>query len=189
MDATATPSSPGAPARRSTGPRDENRVQPLTTTFRLGGVDVARTSSKELHRLLAEAPRATTCRGARARRTARAPRRRAHEPTRVSGVDATDPWQLSAAEQEGRRQVQEYVRFLRDRVPGYEEAYLLGTSVWIGVRETRRLHGRYVLTRDDVLSARDFDSPDDPHSSPGGAGHRPRGGAPARRAGADVAIT
>src|SRR5262249_47619730 len=44
-----------------------------------------------------------------------------------------------------------------EQVPGYEHAYLLGTSVWIGVRETRRLHGRYVLTRDDVLAARDFD--------------------------------
>ena len=77
--------------------------------------------------------------------------------TRVSDVDATDPWQLSTAEQEGRRQVKEYVRFLVDRVPGYEHAYLLGSSVWIGVRETRRLVGRYLLTRDDVLAARDFD--------------------------------
>jgi hypothetical protein len=76
--------------------------------------------------------------------------------TRVAGVDATDPWQLSAAEQEGRRQVEEYVRFLVAEVPGYEHAYLIGSSVWIGVRETRRLRGRYVLTRDDVLAARDF---------------------------------
>jgi hypothetical protein len=52
--------------------------------------------------------------------------------------------------------VQEYVRFLVDRIPGYEDAYLLGSSVWIGVRETRRLRGRHVLTREDVLAARDF---------------------------------
>ena len=45
--------------------------------------------------------------------------------TRVSGVDPTDPWQLSAAEAEGRRQVAEYVRFLVNEVPGYEDAYLL----------------------------------------------------------------
>ena len=57
----------------------------------------------------------------------------------------------------GRKQAAEYARFLRDRVPGYEEAYLLGTSAWIGARETRRLVGEYVLTRDDVVSARQFD--------------------------------
>ncbi len=36
-------------------PGDENRVQPLTATFRLGGVEVTRTQSKELHRLMAQA--------------------------------------------------------------------------------------------------------------------------------------
>jgi FAD dependent oxidoreductase len=141
-------------------PGKENRVQPLTTTFRLGGVDVARTSSQELHRLMAEA--ADSGRYGLPRREGSSHRTMlpgvVHTNlTRVSDVDATDPWQLSAAEQEGRRQVGEYVRFLVAEVPGYEHAYLLGTSVWIGVRETRRLRGRYVLTRDDVLSARDFD--------------------------------
>ena len=141
-------------------PGEENRTQPLTTTFRLGGVDVARTSTQELHRLMAEA--AESGRYELPRREGSS--HRTVVPgvvhtnlTRVAGVDATDPWQLSAAEQEGRRQVEEYVRFLVEQVPGYENAYLLGTSVWIGIRETRRLHGRYVLTRDDVLAARDFD--------------------------------
>ena len=140
-------------------PGDENRVQPLTATFRLGGVDPGRTPSKELHRLMAEAAEAGDYVLPRHEGSS-------HRTvldgvvhtnlTRVLGVDATDPWQLSHAEQEGRRQVQEYVRFLVDRVPGYEHAYLLSSSVWIGVRETRRLRGRAVLTRDDVLAARDF---------------------------------
>ena len=38
--------------------------------------------------------------------------------TRIPNVDATDPEQLTRAEVEGRRQVREYHRFLRDRVPG-----------------------------------------------------------------------
>ena len=38
--------------------------------------------------------------------------------TRIPGVDATDPEALTRAEVEGRRQVREYHRFLRDRVPG-----------------------------------------------------------------------
>ena len=57
----------------------------------------------------------------------------------------------------GRRQALEYARFLRDRVPGYEEAALVWLSSQIGVRETRRVYGDYRLTREDVLGARRFD--------------------------------
>ena len=77
--------------------------------------------------------------------------------TRVAGVDGTDPHALSRAEMEGRRQALEYMRFLRDKVPGYEHAELGGFSVNIGVRETRRIQGEYWITREDVLSARKFD--------------------------------
>jgi hypothetical protein len=72
-------------------------------------------------------------------------------------VNATDPWFLTAAEIEGRRQALEYIRFLRDRVPGYERAALVALGTQIGVRETRRVYGDYRLTRDDVLSARHFE--------------------------------
>jgi hypothetical protein len=36
--------------------------------------------------------------------------------TRVNDVNPLDPWELSAAERLGRRQVREYTRFLRSRV-------------------------------------------------------------------------
>jgi ribulose 1,5-bisphosphate synthetase/thiazole synthase len=77
--------------------------------------------------------------------------------TRVADVDATDPVALTAAEIEGRRQTLEYVRFLKEYVPGYENAELSMFSEPIGVRETRRVYGRYRLTRDDCLSARKFE--------------------------------
>jgi hypothetical protein len=136
------------------------RLQPLTATFRMMDVEVGATTTKELHRLIGKA----ADEGAY-----RLPRRegsihRTMLPgvvhtnlTRVSGVDPTDPFELSAAETEGRRQVHEYARFLVDRVPGYEKASLVSTADRIGVRESRRLLGRYVLTREDVMSARDFD--------------------------------
>jgi hypothetical protein len=57
---------------------------------------------------------------------------------------------------EGRKQAMEYVRFLRERIPGYEQAYLINFSTQIGIRETRRVYGDYRLTREDVLSARHF---------------------------------
>jgi hypothetical protein len=71
-------------------------------------------------------------------------------------VDATDPEQLTRAEVEGRRQVVEYHRFLRDRVPGFERSVIVATSPAIGVRESRRVHGDVRLTREDVLGGRRF---------------------------------
>ncbi len=76
--------------------------------------------------------------------------------TRIPNVDATDPGQLTRAEVDGRRQVAEYHRFLRDRVPGFGRSVVVATSPAIGVRESRRVHGDHRLTRDDVLSGRRF---------------------------------
>jgi ribulose 1,5-bisphosphate synthetase/thiazole synthase len=77
--------------------------------------------------------------------------------TRVANVDATDIVATSAAETEGRRQAQEYTRFLRDKVPGFEGAYLVKTGCHIGVRETRRIIGDYVLQKEDVLKGKRFE--------------------------------
>src|SRR6185436_17598590 len=73
-----------------------------------------------------------------------------------SAVDGTDARSLSAAEAEGRRQAIEYLRFLRERVPGFERAYVLDLAPQVGIRETRRLVGRHVLTRAEVLGCADF---------------------------------
>ncbi len=136
-------------------------AQSLTTTFKVINVDVAKATAfpkKELWALMAQA----------AQEGYRLPRREGSSHitplegvmvtnmTRVAGVNATDPEALSRAEAEGRRQALEYMRFLRDRVPGYERAELGGLAVNIGVRETRRIRGDYWLTKDDVLAARKF---------------------------------
>jgi hypothetical protein len=47
-------------------------------------------------------------------------------------------------------------RFLRGRVPGFEEAYVAQSGVQVGVRETRRIVGEYRLTGEDILNAREF---------------------------------
>ncbi|MDR7481479.1 MAG: FAD-dependent oxidoreductase [Armatimonadota bacterium] len=64
---------------------------------------------------------------------------------------------LARAEVEGRQQAYFVAEFLRRHVPGFAAAYLLETPAQIGVRETRRVLGDYVLTADDVLGARKFD--------------------------------
>lgn len=147
-------------------------AQTLTTTFRMTGVDVAhrkRAGKDEVHRLMAEAaasgeydlPRRegsdhiTPVQGM----TATIMTRLGSYTRRPDGsvVNATDPELLSHAEIAGRRQALEYVRFLRDKVPGYENAQLASFGTQIGIRETRRVYGDYRLTREDVLAARQFD--------------------------------
>jgi hypothetical protein len=125
-------------------------------------------AKEELHRLMREAaaggaydlPRrdgsdhVTPVEGMTATIMTRVPSTRRHGG-RV--VNATDPGLLTEAEMAGRRQALEYVRFLVDKVPGYERARLVGLGTQIGVRETRRVYGDARLTADDVLSARQFD--------------------------------
>jgi glycine/D-amino acid oxidase-like deaminating enzyme len=150
---------------------DIEPAQTLTTTFRMVNVDHARRGSitkDELHALMADAaesgdydlPRRegsdhiTPVDGMTATIMTRV------EHVRRGGdavINATDPDVLTAAEMEGRRQANEYARFLIERVPGYEHASLAALSTQIGLRETRRVYGDYRLTRDDVLAARQFD--------------------------------
>jgi hypothetical protein len=76
--------------------------------------------------------------------------------TRVGGL-GIDPWEITRAEWVARHQMREIVRFLRTRVPGFEQSYNAQSGSTIGVRETRRILGDYCLTGQDVLAARKFD--------------------------------
>jgi 2-polyprenyl-6-methoxyphenol hydroxylase-like FAD-dependent oxidoreductase len=145
------------------GPNEGGPVQSSTTTFKLINVDVDRAKQvkkDELHQRMQAAIEAGDY---------HLPRKEgsvhitplagvmATNMTRVGDVDATDPVQLTNAEIEGRRQALECFRFLRDKMPGYENAALGGLSTQIGVRESRRIFGEYRLTRSDVINARKFD--------------------------------
>ena len=77
--------------------------------------------------------------------------------TRVTNIDPLDPDDLTRAEIEARHQVMELLRFFRERVPGFEQARIAATGTQVGIRESRRIVGRYTLTADDVLHARKFD--------------------------------
>jgi glycine/D-amino acid oxidase-like deaminating enzyme len=74
-----------------------------------------------------------------------------------NAVDGTDAQALSAGEVEGRRQMRDFLAFLKARAPGFENAYLLDIPPQIGIRETRRVTGDYVLTEQDVDGCVDFD--------------------------------
>jgi hypothetical protein len=76
---------------------------------------------------------------------------------RVTVQDPTDPVQLAAAEQEGRRQIEEGIRFFRKYIPGLRNVELVQVARQIGVRESRQIVGLYTLTSDDILTCRQFE--------------------------------
>ena len=75
--------------------------------------------------------------------------------TRVEhGSRSPDPLsveEMTAAEIEGRRQVRLYEKIFRRFVPGFEKAFVADAGSQVGVRESRRIRGRHVLTADEVL--------------------------------------
>jgi len=70
--------------------------------------------------------------------------------TRIPKHSAVDPFELTAAEIEGRKQVQEVLHFLRNYIPGFEHCQLAFSGPNIGIRESRKIDGVYKLTAEDL---------------------------------------
>jgi FAD dependent oxidoreductase len=71
-------------------------------------------------------------------------------------LDAGDASELTLGEMLGREQAEQCARFLQAHMPGFAQAFISDTAPRLGVRETRRIRGRYRLAEDDVLGGRKF---------------------------------
>jgi len=71
--------------------------------------------------------------------------------------DVTRPAYQSRVLSDGRRAILRLFRFMKKDFPGFEIAFLSRTAVLLGIRETRRIRGEYVLTGRDILSYKKFD--------------------------------
>ncbi len=96
--------------------------------------------------------------------------------SRISGMDSTIPEELSKAEMIGMEQVYKLSRFMKKYVEGCKDSHVISIAPFVGVRESRRIIGKYVLTREDILEGRKFEDailragyPIDIHE-PGGSG-------------------
>lgn len=88
------------------------------------------------------------------------------------GLDGTDEVSITQALVDSRRRIPEYEAYYRQFVPGYENATLQFTAPSLGVRETRRILGDYVLSVEDFKKQAVFEDeigryayPVDLHSS------------------------
>jgi len=77
--------------------------------------------------------------------------------THVIHVDSTKAEDLTRATIEARKQVWESLQVYRKYVPGFENAFMVSTPNTIGLRESRRILGEYVLTEEDVKNQATFD--------------------------------
>ncbi|MFH1378195.1 MAG: FAD-dependent oxidoreductase [Planctomycetota bacterium] len=72
-------------------------------------------------------------------------------------VDNTDPVSLSKAHIQGRKMAAQYRDALAEYMPGaFGAGFLAATGTLMGIRETRRIVGDYVLTKDDYVARRSF---------------------------------
>ncbi len=77
--------------------------------------------------------------------------------TRVLGLDPTDISSLTDAYAKVYEQIPVLVRFFKKYVPGFEDSHLREIAPMLGVRESRRIMGDYVLTSEDLIAGRVFD--------------------------------
>lgn len=74
----------------------------------------------------------------------------------VFGIDGSRAEDLTRGAVEGRKLVLRQLEFFRAYVPGFEQAHLVSTGEQIGIRETRRIVGDYVLTQEDFMNMVSF---------------------------------
>ena len=73
-------------------------------------------------------------------------------------TDATDPWKLSLAMQEGRQLAEQFLKAFQEVSPkAFGNAFLVKTASLLGVRDSRRVVGDYQFTGDDWRARRQFD--------------------------------
>ena len=132
----------------------------VTTVFRLGGVD-----TEEAERFAARG--AGGLRGARPRGQAHhgrlvgplvaedaAARRRLVQLPAHGRLDGLKVEDLTRADFEGRKRIYALVDFVREKMPGFENCFVVDVAPQLGVRQTRLLEGEYVVTKEDVTDAR-----------------------------------
>lgn len=73
---------------------------------------------------------------------------------------SADPWkeeELSEGQILCIRQLNELVEWFRETIPGFQGAYIIQTG-YVGVRESGRIKGKYIMTKEDIVSARQGDT-------------------------------
>lgn len=141
------------------GRESDGKCQPMTMAFYLSGIDSRKIPPiEEINRAYSAAKKTGVVKNPRENVlffVTPEPGVFQFNTTRIIRKNPTDPQALSEAQLEGRRQVEEMIRFLRT-LPGFQNARLNQLASRIGVRESRRIRCDYRFTLDDMYGGRHF---------------------------------
>lgn len=94
--------------------------------------------------------------------------------SRIVGVDSTSLKDNSQALADSRLQLEKIYNFIKKYVPGFSKCNLIG-GTFLGVRESRRFLGDYILKEEDIIGGKKFEDniclvgyPMDMHDPDGG---------------------
>lgn len=144
------------------GRESDSLCQPMTTCFRMSGVDLDLFTEERPH--LQELYKEKQAKGEITN-----PRENIlvffgvgedvlhFNSTRVVKLDPTNPFDVSKAEVIARKQIRELISFLRENSDAFHESALISVAVDIGVRESRKLKGVHILEGDELINCTRFE--------------------------------
>lgn len=150
----------------SQGDEETGHCQPMTMMFTIGGVNweqhKQQRTSYGMEEVWAEAQQNGDMRPFQSKImgfwwTPTRPDQVGINFTHINFVDSCSADDLTAATIEGRKQAYESIAVFRKYLKGFENCYMISTPNTVGIRESRRIHGVYTLTREDVVGECTFD--------------------------------
>ena len=137
---------------------EKNNLMPVTLGFRVGGLDLERvgefirnnyTHFREMYATAGVPPKV----GGWVRTMN--PNEAWFNVAHAVNIDPTDSESLTDAELETRRRALELVNVFKEKIPGFENGYIIDTAAQIGVRDSRRIKGLYTFEEKDISSTFD----------------------------------
>jgi flavin-dependent dehydrogenase len=75
----------------------------------------------------------------------------------IYDVDATDERSITKSLVWGRKSLTEFEKYYKEYLDGFEKMELAATGALLGIRESRRIIGDYIMVLDDFINKSDFD--------------------------------
>ncbi|NLB39729.1 MAG: FAD-dependent oxidoreductase [Clostridiales bacterium] len=141
--------------------REDGLCQPMTLCFRIGNIDVP--TFQRNRQLMQDKYKQLQAEG-----RIKNPRENVlafntlvdgmlhFNTTRVVRHNPVDPFDVTRAEMTAREQMFEMYHFLKEHEPGCENSQLIYSAGEIGVRESRKIQGEYILTQEDLVGCVKF---------------------------------
>ena len=144
------------------GRESDGLCQPMTTCFRMGGVNIEQFKKdipmlQKKYKEYKQEGKITNPRENILLNLGIANDIVHFNTTRIIRHNPIDAFELSRAEISARCQVYEMERFLKENSVAFKDSIIISIANEIGIRESRKLKGCYILTEEDLKNTVDFE--------------------------------